>query len=84
VIVVDEVYICELCLRAYEPEEVNGVRQLKKFQGYFVDLRLQQFRTAIYMFPEFGNIQGIGIDFIEFASPKGQELLAEMHEEVTR
>ena len=28
---VDEVYICELCQRAYEPEEINGVRKLKEF-----------------------------------------------------
>jgi hypothetical protein len=81
---VDDVYICELCIRAYEPEEINGVRKLKKFHGYFVDLRLQQFRTTLYMFPELGNIQGIGIDFIDFASPKGKKLLAQMHEEVTR
>ncbi len=80
----DDVYICELCIRAYEPEEINGVRKLKKFHGYFVDLRLQQFRTTLYMFPELGNIQGIGIDFIDFASPKGKKLLAQMHEEVTR
>ena len=80
----DEVYICELCQRAYEPEEVNRVRKLKKFKGYFVDLRLQQFRTAIDMFPEFGDIQGIGIDFIAFASPQGRRLLTQMHEEVTR
>jgi len=80
---VDEVYICELCIQAYEPEEINGVRKLKKFKDYFVDLRLQQFRTGMYLFPEFGNIQGIALDFIEFASPKGKELLAQMHEEVT-
>ena len=80
----DEVYICELCIRAYEPEEINGVRKLKQFHGYFVDFRLQQFRTAIYLFPEIADIQGIGIDFIDFASPKGRELLAQMHEEETR
>jgi len=81
---VDDVYICELCQRAFEPEEINGVRKLKKFKDYFVDLRLQQFRTGIQLFPELGNIQGITIDFIEFASPKGRELLTQMHEEVTR
>jgi len=81
---VDDVYICELCQRAFEPEDINGVKKLKKFHGYFVDLRLQQFRTAIYLFPELRDIQGIGIDFIEFASQKGRALLAQMHEEVTR
>jgi hypothetical protein len=39
-----EVYICEFCQRAYEPEEVNGVRKLKEFKGFTVDLRLQEFR----------------------------------------
>jgi len=72
---VDDVSICELCQRAYEPEEIDGVRKLKEFQGYTVDLRLQEFRKM-----EYGKLP----QFIEFASPKGQELLAQMHEEVTR
>ncbi len=71
----DDVSICELCQRAYEPEEIDGVRKLKEFQGYTVDLRLQEFRKM-----EYGKLP----QFIEFASPKGQELLAQMHEEVTR
>lgn len=71
----DEVYICELCQRAYEPENINGVRQLKKFKGYTVDLRLQEFRKV-----EYGEIH----EFIEFANPKGKKLLAQMHEEETR
>ena len=71
----NDVSICELCQRAYEPEEINGVRKLKDFQGYTVDLRLQQFRKM-----EYGKLP----EFIEFASPKGQTLLAHMHEEVTR
>jgi len=74
---VDEVYICELCQRAFEPEEVvpGGIRKLKEFKGYTVDLRLQQFRKVPYdKLPE----------FIEFTSTKGQKLLAQMHEEVTR
>ncbi|SRR6266487_4638326 len=70
----DLVYICELCQRAYEPEEINGVRKLKKFKGFTVDLRLQQFR----------NINRQPMQFIEFESPKGKKLLAQMHEEVTR
>ena len=75
----DEVYICELCLQAYEPEEEElaegGVRKLKTFKGYTVDFRLQQFRKM-----EFGKRP----EFIDFASPKGRALLAQMHEEVTR
>jgi hypothetical protein len=72
---VDDVYICELCQRAYEPEEINGVRKLKEFQGYTVDLRLQQFRKM-----EIGKQP----QFIEFASSKGKKLLAQMHERATR
>ena len=70
----DEVSICELCQRAYEPEEVNGVRKLKEFHGYTVDLRLQQFRKMEY---------GKTPDFIDFDSPKGRKLLAQIHERVT-
>lgn len=71
----EEVSMCEQCLIAYEPEERNGVRTLKKFKGFTVDLRLQQFRKV-----EFGK----PIDFIDFDSLKGRALLAQMHEEVTR
>ena len=71
----DDVSICELCQRAYEPEVINGVRKLKEFQGYTVDLRLQEFRKMEY---------GKQPQFIEFASPKGKTLLAQMHEQVTR
>ena len=71
----DDVYICELCQQAYETEEINGVRKLKEFQGYTVDLRLQQFRKMEY---------GKQAQFIEFASSKGKKLLAQMHERVTR
>jgi hypothetical protein len=67
--------ICELCQRAFEPEEINGVRKLKEFKGYTVDLRLQQFRKM-----ELGK----QLDFIDFNSPKGRKLLAQMHERVTR
>ena len=71
----DDVYICELCQRAYEPEEINGVRKLKEFQGYTVDLRLQEFRKMEY---------GKQPQFIEFASPKGKKLHTQMHERATR
>jgi hypothetical protein len=69
----EEVYICELCQRAYEPEEINGVRKLKEFLGYTVDLRLQQFRKV-----EFGK----SMDFIDFQSQEGRKLLAQMHQAV--
>lgn len=39
-----DVYICDLRQRAYEPEEINGIRKLKDFEGYTIDLRLKQFR----------------------------------------
>ncbi len=71
----DEVYICELCRKAYEPEDSNGVRKLKTFKGYTVDFRLEQFRKMDY---------GKQPQFIDFTSPKGKKLLALMHEEVTR
>lgn len=71
----DDVYFCELCQRAYEPEEINGVRKLKEFQGYTVDLRLRQFRKMEY---------GKQPLFIEFASHEGRKLLSQMHEAVTR
>ena len=67
----DNRHLCELCQSAYEPEEVSGVRKLKEFRGYTVDLRLQQFRKIAY-----GNLP----EFIEFKSTKGQRLLAQMHE----
>jgi hypothetical protein len=76
---VDEVYICELCRLAYEPKEINGVRKLKEFKGYTVDLRVQQFRKIIY-----GKTFGERLEFIEFNSPKGKKLLAQMHREVTK
>ena len=75
----DEVYICELCQQAYEPEEMNGVRKLKEFKGLTVDLRVQQFRKIIY-----GKTFGERLKFIEFNSPKGKKLLAQLHEKVTR
>jgi hypothetical protein len=74
---VDEIYICELCRQAYEPTEIgalDGLKMLKKFKGYTVDLRLHQFR----------NINRNPMQFIEFTSPKGKKLLDQMHEEVTR
>ena len=75
----DEVYNCELCQRAYEPVEINGVRVLRSFMGYTVDLRLRQFRTLVY-----GKTFGEKLEFVQFASPKGKKLLALMHQEVTR
>ena len=71
----EDIYLCELCREAYEPEEVvpGGIRKLKTFNGYTVDLRLQEFRKVPY-----GKLP----EFIEFTSTKGQKLLAQMHEEV--
>jgi hypothetical protein len=73
----EEMYICELCQRAYESiaGSLPGLRILKTFKGYTVDLRLQQFRKM-----EFGKLP----QFIEFASPKGKKLLTQMHERATR
>jgi len=71
---VEDIYLCELCREAYEPEEVvpGGIRKLKTFNGYTVDLRLQEFRKVPY-----GKLP----EFIAFTSTKGQKLLAQMHEE---
>ncbi len=69
----EDIYLCELCREAHEPEEVvpGGIRKLKTFNGFTVDLRLQEFRKVPYDdLPE----------FIEFTSTKGQKLLSEMHE----
>ena len=73
----DDVYICELCFLAFEPTAigtVDGLKRLKKFRGYTVDLRLREFR----------NINRNPMQFIEFTSPKGKKLLAQMHEKVTK
>jgi hypothetical protein len=74
---VEDMHLCELCREAYEPEEVvpGGIRKLKEFKGYTVDLRLQEFRKVPYdELPE----------FIAFTSTKGQTLLSEMHEEAVQ
>jgi len=68
---VEDIHLCELCLREFEPKEVKpGVLMLQKFKGYTVDLRLQEFR----------NVNSQPMQFIAFTSPKGQRLLAQMHE----
>ena len=69
----NEIYICDLCLKAYEPEEIDGVKKLRIFNGYTIELRLRQFRKA--------NI-GEELEFIEFDSKKGQNLLQKMHKGV--
>ena len=73
----DDVVICELCQRAFEPVGTDP-KWLRVFNGYTVDLRLQQFRRVIR------HEEGPSIEFIDFASPEGKTLLAQMHEEVTR
>jgi hypothetical protein len=65
----------ELCQRVYAPDVVHGVRQLKVFSGYTVDIRLQEFRKAV---------EGQGLTFIPFTSRQGQRLLKQMHAEVMR
>ena len=72
----DEVDICIPCLLAFAPTETRelGVRKLKTFKGYTVDLRLHEFRKAIY---------GKTLEFVPFNSPKGRKLLAQMHKQVT-
>jgi hypothetical protein len=65
-----KVILCDSCLKAYEPEEIDGVRRLKEFEGYTIDLRLQQFRKVpLDDLPE----------FIEFDSKEGIALLKRMH-----
>ena len=80
----DEVSICELCQLAYEPEGTNGVRILKTFKGYTVDLRLQEFRKVRVANYRNGVYEDRYIEFVPFDSPKGKKLLDLMHEEVTR
>ena len=84
----DNIHLCELCLEAYEPEEEElaegGVRKLKTFKGYTVDLRLQEFRKVRVANYRNGVYEDRYIEFIPFDSPKGQTLLAQMHEAVTR
>ena len=48
------------------------VKELPTFKGYTVDERLKQFRKVDKSKPS--------IDFIDFNSEKGQELLAEYEE----
>ena len=72
------IQICNICLERYEPEEIKGVRTLQIFEGYTVDLRLQQFRKIDFA------MELEDFEFIEFDSPKGQKLLKKMHEEVIR
>ena len=69
----NRVSMCELCQRVYAPEAIQGVRQLKVFRGYTVDIRLQEFRKSV---------AGKGLIFVPFTSSKGQQLLAQMHEAV--
>ena len=46
----------------------NSMRKLPEFKGYTVDVRLRQFRKGS---PE------TGMEFIDFASPQGDDLLEE-------
>jgi hypothetical protein len=62
-----------MCQRVYAPERVHGVRKLREFRGYTVDIRLQEFRKIV---------EGRGLVFVPFTSSKGQQLLKQMHQEV--
>jgi hypothetical protein len=46
-----------------------SVAILPTFKGYTIDVRLREFRKAIY---------GEKLEFISFESPKGRKLLAEL------
>ena len=80
----EDVHVCELCQRAYEPEEINGVRKLKTFQLYTVDLRLKEFRKVRVANYRNGVYEDRYIEYVPFDSPKGKKLLDQMHEQVTR
>ncbi|MDE2026475.1 MAG: hypothetical protein KGJ07_08355 [Patescibacteria group bacterium] len=67
------IYMCETCQKTFEPKERNGVRTLQVFHGFTVDVRLKQFRKI-----EVGQ----ELEFIDFDSSLGQELLQYMHREV--
>lgn len=67
--------MCEFCQLKFRPVNINGVSKLKKFNGYTIDFRLQQFRKVIY---------GKEFKFIEFGSPKGIKLLEKMHRVATK
>jgi len=72
-------YLCEMCRRAYKPKAVRGpvrgVWELKAFQGYTVDLSLQEFRKIT---------AGKGLQQVTFASAQGQKLLQQMHQQVMK
>ena len=57
-------------------QEVKMVKELPKFKSYTVDERLKQFRKV--------DIEKPSIDFVDFDSDEGQELLEEMGEEWER
>jgi hypothetical protein len=66
-----QVCICELFQRVYAPDLIQGVRQLAVFNGYTVDIRLQEFRKVV---------EGEGLVFVPFTSSKGQQLLKQMYD----
>ena len=53
-------------------QEVNMVTKLPEFKGYTVDERLKQFRKVDHNKPS--------IDFVDFETEEGQELLAQYEE----
>ena len=67
-----QVHSEDLNTSATKSEEVKMVKELPTFKGYTVDERLKQFRKVDRSKPS--------IDFVEFDSEKGQELLEEYEE----
>ena len=65
----NQVHSEDLNTSATKSEEVKMVKELPTFKGYTVDERLKQFRKVDRSKPS--------IDFVEFDSDKGQELLEE-------
>jgi len=76
VVYVDEEEPCSFCRDWWESEEIKpGLRKLKKFKGYTVDMPLKQLRNVNW---------GKSVKIISFDSPKGQMLLKQMHEEMLK
>jgi hypothetical protein len=62
---------CSICERVFGTKQIDGVGVLQTFKSYTVDFRLKQFRKVpLDASPE----------FIDFDSPKGEQLGSEMHE----
>jgi hypothetical protein len=59
------------------PKLADGARSLPVFRGYFVDGRLKQFRSAVFIDPDSDGFDDLPIiEFVSFDSEKGQELIS--------